>query len=169
MIKEKVERYLYRPLCAFTACYRVNFPIPKKSKKNALKLPIVWFLVKHKSKIYTTYGLRRSIFETNIVTWSEISDFQTMSASYTQVQEVLRTVVWKQIWDPRKVVWIQLNNKKYLENLRSNSPNSSAISRELLCRSCTIAAVVAPTLDGVRTVLGRPPLKNTAAVFVETR
>jgi hypothetical protein len=92
-----------------------------------------------------------------------------MSASYTQVQEVLRTVVWKQICDPRKVVWIQLNNKKYLENRRWNIPNSSAMSPEILCRSCTIAAVVASTLDGVRGVLGRPPFTNTAAVYVETR
>jgi len=72
----------------------------------------VWFLVKHKSKSYTAYVLRRSIFETHvIVTWSEVSDCQTMSATYMQVQEVLRTVVWKQICDPRKVVWIQLNGQ----------------------------------------------------------
>jgi hypothetical protein len=72
----------------------------------------VWFLVKHKSKIYTGDVLRRSIFETHvIVTWSDVSDCQTMSASYMQVQEVLRTVVWKQTCDPRKVVWIHLNGE----------------------------------------------------------
>jgi hypothetical protein len=130
----------------------------------------VWFLVKHKSKSYTAYVLRRSIFETHIiVTWSEVSDCQTMSASYMQIEEVLRTVVWKQVCDPRKVVWIQLNVKKYLGTLRWNSPNSSAISHELLCRSCTTAAVVASTLDGVRTVRWRPPLTSTADAVVEER
>jgi len=130
----------------------------------------VWFLVKRKSKSFTAYVLRRSIFETQVnVTWSEVYDCQTTSASYMQVQEVLRTVVWKQICDPRKVVWIQLNVKKYLGTLRWNSPNSSVISHELLCRSCTTAAVVASTLDGVRTVRGRPPFTSAAAAVVEKR
>jgi hypothetical protein len=86
-----------------------------------------------------------------------------------QVQEVLKTIVWKQICDPRKEVWIQLNVKKYLGTLRWNSPNSSALSHELLCRSYTTAAVVASTLDGVRTVRGRPPFTSTAAAVVEKR
>ena len=134
------------------------------------KLPIVWFLVKHKSKSYTAYALRHSIFEIRvIVTCSEVSDCQTMSASYMQVQEVLRMIVWKQICDPGRVAWIKLKVKKYLGTVRWNSPNSSAISRELLCRSCTTAVVTTPTLDDVRTDRGRPPFTSTAAAIVEIR
>lgn len=146
-----------------------TLPIPiksKKKKKNPLKLPIVWFLVKHKSKSYTAYVLRRSIFETHI-----------MQRGYQFAKPwAPRTCNYKRCWG-RSFGNRYVTREKWFESnwmSRSTSEPSVEIVPILVRYHVsfsdalvhTTAAVVASTLDGVPTVRGRPPFTSTSAAVV---